>query len=360
MKTTLSTILILILTLTFTAFGNDGVYLTRGSVIYPTQETKISLDKEILSFSVKDRVAYVDIQFLFNNPENTDRKLLIGFQAPTAAGDVSDSLSNANQISNFTIIQDGQILPYRLKAAECEDCELKDPKDFQFSQFEPGVFVFLFEITFKPGLNQINHSYGFPASNNVSFDQFYNYILTTGSKWAGGKIKDLTMNIDMGRNQYFYVNDIFGQTANWSIIGTGKVTDEKFDYIDNDSCRMVRTLEGQLQINVAYFKPTKNIEFGVVSRYSFSSFPVDYEKIRTGEIVSIGNMTLEADYSKEELRLLRNTIYAQYGYDFNSPDLKKYFSQFAWYMPDPNLKMEDIRLTEKEKEFVEKILTKEK
>ena len=164
----------------------------------------------------------------------------------------------------------------------------------------------------------------------------------------------------MGRNQYFYVNDIFGHTANWSIIGTGKVTDEKFDYIDNDSCRMVRTLEGQLQINVKDFKPTKNIEFGVVDRYSFSSYPIDYEKIRTGEIVSIGNLTLEADYSKEELRLLRNTIYAQYGYNFSSPDLKKYFAQFTWYMPNPNLKMEDIQLTEKEKEFVDKVSTKEK
>tara|TARA_R110001599_G_scaffold161053_18_gene349159 strand:+ start:309 stop:1184 length:876 start_codon:yes stop_codon:yes gene_type:complete len=291
MKTTLSTILILFLT--FSAFGNDGVYLTRGSVIYPTQETRISLDKEILSFTVRDRVGYVDIQF-------------------------------------------------------------------QFTQFDPGIFVFLFEITFKPGLNQINHSYNFPASGNVSMDEFYNYILTTGSKWADGKIKDLTVNIDMGQNQYFYVNDIFGQTANWSIIGTGKVTDEKFDYIDNDSCRMVRTLSGQVQIKVTDFKPTKNIEFGVVSRYSFISYSVDYEKIRKGEIVSIGNLFLEADYSKEELRLLRNTIYAQYGYDFNSPDLKEYFSQFAWYMPNPNLTMEDIILTEKEKEFVDKILMKEK
>ena len=49
---------------------------------------------------------------------------------------------------------------------------------------------------------------------------------------------------------------------------------------------MVRTLEGQLQINVRDFNPTKNIEFGVVGRYSFTSYPVDYEKIRTGEIVS--------------------------------------------------------------------------
>jgi hypothetical protein len=358
MKTTLSTILILILT--FPAFGNDGVYLTRGGVIYPTKETKISLEKEILSFTVNDRVAYVDIQFQFNNPESTERKLLIGFQAPTAAGDVSDSLSNTNQISNFTIIQDQQILPYKLKAAECEDCELKDPKDFHFSQSEPGIFVFLFEITFKPGLNQINHSYNFPASGNVSMDQFYNYILTTGSKWASGKISDLTVNIDMGQNQYFYVNDIFGKASDWSIIGTGKVTNERFNYADSDSCRMVRTLDGQLQIRIVDFEPTKNIEFGVISRYSFTSYPVDYEKIRKGKIVSIGNLTLEADYSKEQLRLLRNTIYAQYGLDFKSPDLKEYFSQFAWYLPDPNLKMKDIKLTVKEKEFLEKILTEEK
>ena len=96
----------------------------------------------------------------------------MGFQAPTAAGDVSDSLSNLNQINSFTIMQNARILPYQLKAAECEDCELKEPKEFHFSQSMPGVFVFLFEITFNPGLNRINHSYNFPASSNVAFDQF--------------------------------------------------------------------------------------------------------------------------------------------------------------------------------------------
>ncbi|MDB2473478.1 YARHG domain-containing protein [Schleiferiaceae bacterium] len=357
MKKTLSTLMILILTLS--VFGNDGVYLTHGGMIYPTNETKISMEKEILTFTVKDRVAYVDIQFQFNNPESTDRKLMIGFQAPTAAGDVSDSLSNSNQINNFTIIQNGRILPYKLKAAECEDCELKDPKDFHFSQFEPGVFVFLFEITFKPGLNQINHSYNFPASVNVSMDQFYNYILTTGSKWAGGQIGDLTVNIDMGQNQYFYVNDIFGKSAKWSIVGTGKVTDDKFDYIETDSCRMIRTLSGHLQINVKDFQPTKNIEFGIVNKYSFTVYPVYYKKYKEGKIVGIGRLELDGEYTNRELRIMRNTIYAQYGYDFNSPDLKEYFSQFAWYMPDPNLKMEDIKLTKKEKEFIEKILAKE-
>lgn len=123
---------------------------------------------------------------------------------------------------------------------------------------------------------------------------------------------------------------------------------------------MVRILNGQLQIKVADYKPTKNIEFGIVSRFSFSVYPVYYKKYEEGKIVSIGRLELEGEYTKEELRLMRNTIYAQYGYDFKSADLKKYFSQFAWYMPDPNLKMEDIKLSEKEKDFVEKILMKEK
>ena len=315
---------------------------------------------EILSFTVRDEIAQVDIQFEFNNLENVDRKLLVGFQAPTAAGDVSSQISNTNQISNFQILNGGQILTYQLKAAECEDCELKDPKAFHFSQGETGVFVYLFEVTFKPGINKINHSYSFPASSNVEMDQFYNYILTTGAKWANGTIKDLTLHIDMGTNKYFYVNDIFGQKANWSIIGSGKVTNKKFDYIDKDSCRMVRVLSGKLQINVKDFKPTNNIEFGIINENSFISRPTDFERIKNGNVLGLGDLSLEGTYTKDELKLLRNTIYAQYGYAFKSKDLQDYFSQFEWYIPDPNLTMEQIVLTEKEKKFIDEILNREK
>ena len=341
------------------SYANDGSYLTHGSVIYPTKETKIALDKEILSFTVKDGIAYVNIQFTFNNPENIARKLLVGFQAPSGSGDIPEEMSNQNQINDFTIFQNDKILPYQLKVAECEDCELKNPNEIQFNQSETGIFVFLFEITFTPGFNQINHSYNFPYSSNVAMNEFYNYILTTGSKWAGGKIKDLTVTIDMGTNSYFYVNDIFGEKADWSIIGTGKVTDEKFDYIDTDYCRMIRVLSGYLQIHCTNFQPTKNIEFGIINKLSFSAYPVNYEKIKQGKIFPVGNMQLKGDYTKEELRLLRNTIYAQHGYEFNAPDLKAYFSQFGWYIPNPNIKMEDIVLTPLEKEYIEKIKAKE-
>jgi hypothetical protein len=36
-------------------------------------------------------------------------------------------------------------------------------------------------------------------------------------------------------------------------------------------------------------------------------------------------------FSRDDLRILRNTIYARYGYRFNSKDLQEHFSKFAWY-----------------------------
>lgn len=39
------------------------------------------------------------------------------------------------------------------------------------------------------------------------------------------------------------------------------------------------------------------------------------------------------NYSKEELRIIRNSIFAKHGYIFKSDDLKTYFSQFNWYTP---------------------------
>ena len=37
--------------------------------------------------------------------------------------------------------------------------------------------------------------------------------------------------------------------------------------------------------------------------------------------------------SKKELRLMRNEIYADYGYIFKSHELQNYFNQKEWYSP---------------------------
>jgi hypothetical protein len=49
----------------------------------------------------------------------------------------------------------------------------------------------------------------------------------------------------------------------------------------------------------------------------------------------------------EDLRVLRNEIYARRGKVFKSKDLKEYFAAQSWYKPDPNF--QDEMLSEVEK-----------
>jgi len=360
MKTVITT---LILTLLFSIpiFGNDGEYLGEGGIIYPIQESRISLEKEILSFTVKDRVCYVDILFEFNNPDNVESKIKVGFQAPAGRGHEYDENSIQNVISNFNVFANGQLLKYKLKVAECEDCELKEPNEFQFTEYGNDVIVYLFEMSFKPGINKINHSYSFQASSSL-LEQTFGYILTTGAKWSGGIIKNLTVNFDFGSNKYFYVKDIFGSNANWAIVGSGKVTNKKLNHYDDDKRRMIRIISGRLQIDVKDFKPLENIDFGIFCENSCIDVGYDYDEFDENNFNELCNLSLHEDknYSKESLKILRNTIYAQYGYQFKDKEIHDYFSKYEWYIPDPNLTMEQINLTKEEKEFIEEILKREK
>lgn len=347
-------------------FANDGVYLTRGGVIFPMKETRISMAKEFLSFSCAGAMATVKVLFEFHNPDSVARKLLVGFQAPTAHGDVSDSLLHTSRPRDLKVMVDGNILPFSLKAAECENCPLGDISSFEFHGDSPGIYVYLFEVTFNPGITRVQHSYDFVASDNVVFDRMFNYILTTGSKWANSTIADFTLEIDMGNNQYFFVADVFGKNADWSIIGTGMVTDHVFDYIDGN-CRMIRTTSGKLRVHVTNLLPLHNIEFGVADASTFFGFPMEGESGLSKQAhTALAYSTLDmtpfrlAPLTKEDLRMLRNTIYATHGYAFLDKDLRAFYERFKWYIPDPNLRMDQIHFSDTEQRFIDAILRKER
>lgn len=346
--------------ISLSAFANDGAYFSGGGTIYPIKESSISMEKEILSFQVIDRQCYVTIHFEFLNPAKETKKLLVGFQAPQAAGDVTDDEISYPQIFDFMVSQDQTLLPYQLKTADCEDCELSDKQTIDSHQAGSHVFVYLFEVEFKPGITKIDHSYRFKAGSSVMTSQIYNYILKTGAKWAGGKIKDLTVNIDMGENTYFYASDIFGKEAAWNIQGIGKVTNTVYNNFEVD-CKMIRILSGFLQICVQNWNPVQNLEFGIIHENCFDFEGENHPISRLMRAVSRLSLDIvKTPYSKQELKLIRNTFFAQKGYVFSDKDLDSYFRGFDWYIPNPNLKLKDIALPIETVDFIEHIQNREK
>ncbi|AFG37120.1 YARHG domain-containing protein [Spirochaeta africana] len=46
--------------------------------------------------------------------------------------------------------------------------------------------------------------------------------------------------------------------------------------------------------------------------------------------------------TREQLRLVRNYIFARHGYSFQSPDLRAYFADRDWYQADPDFSFDDL------------------
>ncbi|MFC2129424.1 YARHG domain-containing protein [Bacteroidota bacterium] len=69
------------------------------------------------------------------------------------------------------------------------------------------------------------------------------------------------------------------------------------------------------------------------------------------------NATMIDDFSNEELRIIRNYIFAKYGYKFKSDDLQEYFSKFKWYAPQfDNV---DDKITDVDKKIIAHIRKQE-
>jgi hypothetical protein len=130
---------------------------------------------------------------------------------------------------------------------------------------------------------------------------------------------------------------------------------------------MIRTISGKLRVHVTNLSPQHNIEFGVSDASTFFGLPMEgesglSEQVHTALAYSTLDMTpfRLAQLTKEDLRMLRNTIYATHGYAFKDKTLRAFFEHFAWYIPDPNL--EDIahRLTSEERRLIDEIVALER
>ncbi len=81
-----------------------------------------------------------------------------------------------------------------------------------------------------------------------------------------------------------------------------------------------------------------------------------YTKDSYGEYVD----TVLANMSKEELRLLRNHVFALYGYVFKDAALKSYFEKQVWYLAKPEVNLTTLILPAERRALVERIQEEEK
>jgi hypothetical protein len=85
------------------------------------------------------------------------------------------------------------------------------------------------------------------------------------------------------------------------------------------------------ETNIEFQDKNKNV---VIVQSTIGSKELLNQTVYNGDINELEKLIMIwqlCDFSKNDLRILRNTIYAKYGYIFNSNELKEHFSKFSWY-----------------------------
>jgi hypothetical protein len=327
--------------------ADDGVFFARGNSLIPLEETSIELKKEILILNGKGNPIDISVYFEFFNPGD-DIERLVGFVTPPSDGVIDDSLKGLPQILNFKVSVNDQLLEY--KVASIDSTEFTSI----FKNSNCHEFIYYFKVKFKKGLNIIRHSYSY--SGGWSADEarpgpYYEYRLTTGKSWANKKIDSFELYINVGNDSYFTIPTSFenGKIADWQIIGTGKTGTINPNYKME---RFVKMKAGFLYFKAIDFKPDIDLTISTVipiSELDCNVSGMGYECLK-----------ILSHYSDNDLRVLRNSFYAIYDYQFKTKDLIDYFSKFNWYLPDPNIKESDIVLDSFHQSLLDKIIQEEK
>lgn len=346
------------------SWANDGVFYVNGSHLVPVQETDIALTREVLTIKLADDgYAQVDVQYELNN-SGPEKVVTMGFEANAPYNDdVGFSPQGIHPyISQFTVQMNGKDLTYLNAVVKSEysipcdfiPLDLKRWKSYGQVKMRDGddlpnnsllydasadslvgfSYAYYFVARFLPGTNTVHHTYRYRMSYGLGRTFEVPYWLLPAMRWANRQIDDFTLRIEAPHTaKHFFVADsLFSQSDFRIIQGVGKI--RKTRYYE-DLYTEVALRNGIIEWHATAFRPKDNMTIQSAERLHYDDFKLGTFYDRS-ENYQPGSYLIEPDKSEVRRRILRNLPYASRGMVFKDRKLRRYFTQFWWYMPDPD------------------------
>lgn len=219
-------------------------------------------------------------------------------------------------------------------------------------EFYAYAHVYYFEATFQPGKNKIHHTYKYLAGLG-QYDIFtIKYWLKPAMRWNGSKIDDFTLRISAESTaKYLTLSGPFDKGFFRFASGTGKTRISKYG-------REFVIRNGVLEYNCKDFEPKEDLLIKSMDNYICKDEQGNSKDHKLGEFYDRSYYfwmpIIYGDVDDWGNRILRNLPYASRGYVFKDKKLADYFSQFYWYMPDPEWKASQANFTEWERDAVKR------
>ncbi len=315
-------------------YANDSQVSGRGDTIHPVQSTDIQLADEKLNIAYENGRCHVSVKYLFHNKKET-QTVPVAFISYAYSPEISIA-----ELENFTTIANGKTIPYKT---------VKKENTNEIGNVEADLFYY-FDITFLKGNNTVTHSYSYRGSDSAG--EFgpggCGYTLLTGNNWRGN-IKNIEIIIQIPENSIiYYLSDFI------NIDGQYK---EYYPYKYHPDKKVVFFKEGRLFFSAENYTITNDIYFSIFTgRHMYDEFKIfEQYDITLGDILFQDISAQEdrfTEWSKSDLRILRNGIFAWYGYSFSSPDLRDFFNSQPWYFENEKEKIELTGVQRKNVDFL--------
>ncbi|MCR4743566.1 MAG: YARHG domain-containing protein [Treponema sp.] len=301
-------------------YANDSIYGIIGENLVPIEgeDNDIEMTAETITMTLYDDYYEVDVDFTFTNYGKL-KKINVGFPVTYA--------NSQAKLYDFKAWTDGKAVEREFKPIiQDKNGGLKyiPPKGHSKGYWiYPSEFAYTIPIFFRQGITKtrVNYKNIYRFDEKRTFDNLY-YYYGSGKAW---------------KNSIGSIEFIVKNYSPYCIRGIQ-------DYLGNENIEW---------IDDSTFKLTyKDVEPDVYYHFEVIISNLIETELRE-RFSSRHNYQY---YTKKQLRILRNHIYAIHGYQFKSKDLADIFGNLSWYQKNPNYS--DSLLSDEEKKEIE-IIQKE-
>jgi len=279
----------------------------------------------------------VSCDFTFKNAGDEAIKLKVGFPFPVREDEGPVSIPAGRKVSvgdplvyDFKVSVDG-------KPVKATRAKIKPNPDR--GQYYTDAYIW--EMEFKPRSTvRVHHDYATGVTWDVMGYSWASYVLKTGGNWKGGRIG--RAHIEVVPNALVKLcKDLEGPEADYlkpkpkgmKVLGKGAKR------------RFVWDLKN--------FLPEEDLDVCMQTARHYA------ERKVLAPVIMYGDVPEQlAKLSKDELRVLRNTVFAKYGRRFKDAKLKRHFEAQWWYVPNPDYS--DSMLSDEDKKIISEILKAER
>ncbi len=337
-------IIVCVLLCTASAFADDTAFGGEGASPMPIDtadvvfvDEKVVIRGKGIDDAKAESLWEVTCDFTFRNDSDQPVSLTMGFPFPAVQEDGAVALPKgvarklgAPLVYDFSVTIDG-------KAVQAQKKKIAPNSSRELYYTD----AYLWDVAFKPKETvRIHHRYTTGVTYDVMGYVWASYVLKTGGMWKGGTIGHARLEVipgilakpctELGGDSVAYIKT------------TPKGMQKKGNGIGQMYIWDLKAFRPQKDLSLCLLPAKDYVRRQIVYRYSYE---LEAEKELQKK-------------SPKELRLLRNTVFAQYGRRFKDSALQKYFDAQWWYVPNPHYN--DTMLSTEDKELIALIARVEK